>query len=163
MINITKEYLEAEYRRLHKGKKFNGGSLLQYLPELKDLIVQNNYQTVLDYGCGKAVVHNQYKLTDSVTLYDPYYEPYSQKPYGLYDLVICTDVLEHVLEEDVESVLAELHLYTKQLLFLAISTKKAKKTFGNGMNVHITVKPKEWWEDKIKKYSNIKIIRHYTD
>lgn len=38
---------------------------------------------------------------DSITLYDPGYEPYSTLPVGDFDGVICTDVLEHCPEEDI--------------------------------------------------------------
>lgn len=160
---MDKEYIESEYRRMHDGKMFNGGSLEPHLSEIKKLIEKYECKKILDYGCGKASVHKTHKLGD-VTLYDPYYEPYSQKPSDdmLFDMVICTDVLEHIPEDRVGKVLHELMFFTHKVLFLAICTKPAKKTFKNGENVHLTVKPKEWWEEMLETAKDIQIVRHYT-
>lgn len=158
---MNKDYIASEYRRLHAAKKFSGGCLGVHIPEIKELIGRHDCKTVLDYGCGKASAHHKNKLGD-VTLYDPYYEPYSKKPDGTYDMVICTDVMEHVPEDEVGKVLAELINYTDKVLFLAICTKPAKKTFSDGTNVHLTVRPKEWWESMLTTHKNIEIVRHYS-
>lgn len=158
---MNKEYIASEYRRMHEKKMFGGSSLEIHLPKIKELIEWYDCKTILDYGCGRAKCHEKEKLGD-VTLYDPYYEPYSIKPDSTYDFVICTDVLEHVLEDEVGKVLAELINYTNKILYLSISTKPAKKKFSNGENVHITIKPQEWWEGMIKNAKDITVIKVYT-
>lgn len=159
---MNKEYIANEYRRLHAAKKFSGACLEKHVPEIKNLIKEHGCKTVLDYGCGKATCHRKANFTDKVTLYDPYYEPYSQKPVGTFDMVICTDVMEHIPEDEVGKVLAALLNYTDKVLFLAISTVPAKKTFLDGTNVHLTVRPKEWWESMLSTHKNIQIVRHYS-
>lgn len=161
VLNMSKDYIASEYRRMHDAKMFTGVSLEPHLPEIKELIERYECKTVLDYGCGKATHHKKNTLGE-VTLYDPYYEPYSKKPEGTYDMVICTDVMEHVPEDEVGKVLAELINYADKVLFLAICTKPAKKKFSDGTNVHLTIKPKEWWDDMLSTIKNIEIIRHYS-
>lgn len=160
---MNKEYLASEYYRMHKAKLFNGDSLKLYLPYIKELIKQYDCKSLLDYGCGKAKCHKK-PLTKSVTLYDPYYEPYSKLPEGRFDMVICTDVMEHISEKEVPPIMADLINHTNKVLFLAISTKPAKKVFSNGENVHLTVWPAEKWDKLIDAFisDGVKIVRHYS-
>lgn len=157
---MDKNFIENEYKAMHDKKKFSGSSLERYLTEIKHLIKKYDCKTLLDYGCGKAV-HHKKPLIDT-TLYDPYYSPYSKKPDGTFDMVICTDVMEHIPEEEVGQILAQLINYTDRVLFLAISTVPAKKTFSNGVNVHLTIKPKEWWESMLSCAKDIEIVRCYS-
>lgn len=159
---MNKEYIASEYRRLHAAKKFSGGCLGKYIPEIKELIQQHDCRSVLDYGCGKASAHHKNKLTDNVTLFDPYYEPYSKEPEGFFDIVICTDVMEHIPEDEVGKLLAKLINMTNKVLFFAICTKPAKKKFSDGSNVHLTIRSEEWWDAMIHTAKDIKIIRHYS-
>lgn len=158
---MNKDYIASEYRRLHAAHKFSGACLQKHLPEIKRLITEYDCKTVLDYGCGKATYHKKAKLSNT-TLYDPYYEPYSKVPMGEFDIVICTDVMEHILENEVGKTLAELIGYTKKVLFLAICTKPAHKKFDNGENVHLTIRSKEWWEGMLSTVKDIKVVRHYS-
>lgn len=158
---MNKDYIASEYRRFHANGKFSGACLLHHIPEIKKLINEYDCKTILDYGCGKATYHHKAKLPNT-TLYDPYYEPYSKEPTGTFDMVICTDVMEHVPEDEVGKTLARLIDYTDKVLFLAICTKPALKTFTNGENVHLTVKPKEWWEGMLSTVKDIQIVRHYS-
>lgn len=160
---MNKEYIASEYRRMHKDKKFNGDTFKLYIPGIRALIKKYNCKTVLDYGCGKAKMHPK-DLAETVTLYDPYYEPYSKKPSGTYDMVICTDVLEHIPTDDIRETICELIRYTNKVLFLTICTKPAKKKFKNGENVHLTVKPESWWEEMFADSleTDIDIVRIYT-
>lgn len=160
---MNKEYIASEYRKMHEAKKFNGDSLTMHIPEIKKLIRKYDCKTILDYGCGKAKAHKKEKLGD-VTLYDPYYEPYSKPPQGTFDMVICTDVLEHVPYSDIVRVIKELISLTNKVLFLVISTKPAKKKFSNGENVHLTVKPEIWWNAilAMSMHKSITVVKHYT-
>lgn len=168
VLNMNKEYIASEYRKMHEAKKFNGDSLGMHIPEIKKLIKLYDCKTILDYGCGKAKVHKKEKLGD-VTLYDPYYEPHSKPPQGTFDMVICTDVLEHVPFDEVSQTLENLMGHADKVLFLVISTKPAKKKFTNGENVHLTVRPESWWDamlissiDRKILTGNLTVVKHYT-
>lgn len=160
---MNRDYIASEYRRMHKRNMFRGGSLERYIPAIRQLVKNHTIESLLDYGCGRATHHAKPFVTNT-TLYDPYYEPHSRKPTSTYDLVICTDVMEHVPRPDVVSVLGELIDYADKVLFLAISTRPAKKKFANGENVHVTIMSAEEWDALIDSLNTkgILIIRNYT-
>jgi hypothetical protein len=158
---MDKDFIAKEYIAMHAKKKFSGASLEPHIKEIKSLIKEYDCQTILDYGCGQAQCHKDGKIKGAA-LYDPYVDRYSVKPEGVFDLVICTDVMEHVPEDEVGKTLTELMNYTNKVLYLAIATYPANKKFSNGENVHVTIKPKEWWESMLSTARDIKIVRKYT-
>lgn len=74
----------------------------------------------------------------------------------------CCDVLEHVPEADVERVLANV-LGSARKVFFSIST--VPDHFGpvlDGAPLHLTVRPVEWWTEKLKKLgSKIHFLREH--
>tara|TARA_R100001082_G_scaffold37249_1_gene19603 strand:- start:255 stop:920 length:666 start_codon:yes stop_codon:yes gene_type:complete len=168
--NPSQEYkdLVESYKVLHKGEgKFQGHSLLPCIPYIHKAIIKNNCKTLLDYGCGKALPYNNKRYKElklvkpiqdlwelnSYSLYDPGYEEYSKIPTGKYDMVICTDVLEHIPEQDLEWVLKKIFNYATKAVYLNISCQPAIKHFQEGKfkgrNVHVSVFNEKWWIEKI--------------
>ncbi len=166
--------LEALYRTMHvEGDRlhqispeetFAGTSLRPLVPVIEGLIRRFRAATLLDYGCGKAEGYRTlFQLPDgrkvnglkalwnlkNVTLYDPGYAPFSAYPEGHFDAVINTDVLEHIPEEDIDWILAELFSFAKLFLFVSIACYPAAKDLPNGINAHITLKSPGWWLDKL--------------
>ena len=158
----SQEYYDLidSYKVLHEEEgKFKGISLAPLVPTLIHVTKENNCKTLLDYGCGKAIPYDKDRCKEvglrnpvqelcnieSFDLYDPAYEKYAELPDKKYDIVVCTDVLEHVPEEDLGWVADELIDYAKKLLFLNISCIPALKKFRDGTNVHVSLfKPEEW-------------------
>jgi len=144
------------HAQVHKNpSKFNGHSLLPHENDIKNLIDELEIESVLDYGCGKALGWFGHKFHEKwnipfPTLYDPGFEPFSEKPKGKYDLVICTDVMEHIPENSVEYVLNDIFNYATKAVYFEISKVPAVKKLPNGMNAHLTIKSEEWWQEKIK-------------
>lgn len=130
--------------------------------------------TILDYGCGRAMhTHKRdYNMSDrfkNITIfelfkgmiqcyycYDPAVRRYSTKPTPgtQFDLVAIPDVLEHVPEEGLESVIADAASFLKKdgLLVATIGGLPARCHFANedgsiGENLHCTLKPLVWWID----------------
>jgi hypothetical protein len=178
----SQEYhdLIDSYKVLHQEEgKFKGISLVPLVPTLMSLVKENNCKTLLDYGCGKAIPYdkNRCKEVDlrhpiqklcnlkSFDLYDPAYEKYATLPDKKYDIVVCTDVLEHIAEQDIDYVLTEILSRSKKIVFLNISCQPALKHFKEGKfkgkNVHISVFDPSWWGHKIgniwNKFNNLKV------
>jgi len=65
---------------------------------------------------------------------------------GTYDAVICTDVLEHIPEEFLPAVIANIERLAPHG-YLAISLRESAKRFP--WPLHLTVKPVEWWNEII--------------
>ena len=83
---------------------------------------------------------------------------FSAKPDRRFDLVISTDVLEHIPEESIDKILKDIFNYSDQWVFLTICTREAREILPNGMNAHATVKPEEWWNDKLKDYTRYTVM-----
>jgi 2-polyprenyl-3-methyl-5-hydroxy-6-metoxy-1,4-benzoquinol methylase len=90
------------------------------------LIKKYNIKTILDYGCGKGLFQKALEEAkkagevdiDSVTGYDPGVDKYSKKPTGKFDMVVCTDVLEHIEPLYLQNVLHEIGQYTGKIAYL---------------------------------------------
>ena len=102
---------------------------------------------------------------DSFDLYDPAYPKYNKLSKKKYDIVVCTDVMEHIAEQDIDYVLKDILSHSKKAVFLNISCQPALKHFKEGkfkgQNVHISVFDGVWWSDKVKniwnKFKHLKI------
>lgn len=173
------EYI-LRYRGIHHGrdeflfngrakksdKLFDGSNFLEKLMPAFDVRVKNDASfTVLDYGCGKAL-HLHKRVLEKQTFheryagkvqgyycYDPGYEPYARKPVQSFDYTICADVMEHIPEEHVDEVLAEIGRHTRKSVFFSISGDPAYKSFGDGENLHCTMHDHEWWAKKIIQFT----------
>jgi hypothetical protein len=64
---------------------------------------------------------------------------------GFADLVVCTDVLEHVEPELLDTVLRHLRSLARKAVFVVIATRPSNKTLSDGRNAHLIVETAEWW------------------
>jgi ubiquinone/menaquinone biosynthesis C-methylase UbiE len=67
-----------------------------------------------------------------------------------FDLVLCTDVLEHIPEWDIPNTLKELHRVCGDKLFVSVGMHQERSPFKGYIYTHITLKPKDWWLGKIQ-------------
>ena len=178
----SQEYYDLidSYKIIHQEEgKFKGISLVPLVPTLMSLVKENDCKTLLDYGCGKAIPYDKDRCKEvdlrhpiqklcnlkSFDLYDPAYEKYATLPNKKYDIVVCTDVLEHIAEQDIDYVLTEILSHSKKIVFLNISCQPALKHFKEGKfkgkNVHISVFDPSWWGHKIgniwNKFNHLKV------
>src|ERR1700693_285250 len=99
---ISPEYASLN-QKLHKDNESYGTSGIQYAQDVMNLCFQHNTQDVLDYGCGKSTLANN--LPFKIQQYDPCVERYKAKPWPA-DIVVCTDVLEHIEPDCINDVIA---------------------------------------------------------
>ncbi|HIC80560.1 MAG TPA: hypothetical protein EYH07_13560 [Kiloniellaceae bacterium] len=144
-------------------KTFSGKSLIEHVGPIANLIKLTGATTLLDYGSGKALYYEPYpgEAADSrfksqkewgdtkVTCYDPGYEPYAGPIEQSYDGVICTDVLEHITEEDIPWVLDKLFQHARHFVYAVAACYPAKKFLPDGQNAHCTIQPPEWWREQL--------------
>lgn len=143
---------------------FTGKSLAEHVGPIAEMIRASGTKTVLDYGSGKAKFYAPYpgEATESrfksmrewgdtkVTCYDPGYEPFSGAIDPAYDSVICTDVLEHITEEDIPWVLDKLFTHARHFVYAVAVCYPARKFLPDGRNAHCTVQPSEWWLEQLE-------------
>ena len=179
-LNSSTDYITllGMYKDMHKisDGMFNGRSLLKFVDIIKAYLENNNCKSILDYGCGKGILYtdnynvltteidaplHKYWNLDSYQLFDPAYEEHSKLPAHKKDAVICTDVLEHIAEDDLDWVVSEIFSYAKKIVFLNVACFEALKTLKDGRNAHISVfGPDNWIQflaDKSKDFKHLKI------
>lgn len=148
------EHLIKQYRKMAAaGGSLRGLAILRYREQIADLVRKHKAATLLDYGCGAGDqwrqphrLHRDFGLRwFDVELYDPAFPEHQEKPWGKFDGVLCSDVLEHVPEDEVEAFVATLFSHAKRFVWASVCCRPAKKTFDDGTNLHVTVKPIEWW------------------
>ncbi len=155
----------------HDAKQtFSGVSLTEHIDPIAHLIKLSKAKTVLDFGSGKGKLYHdasgyqansRYKTIPSwgeslVTCYDPGYEPFSKPVDGHYDVVISTDVVEHIPEEDISWVLDKIFAYANHSVYIVAACYPAHKHLPDGTNAHCTLQPPEWWVGQIEQSA-----RHY--
>lgn len=135
---------------------FPGKSIRAAVQDIIRLVAEYDAKTLLDYGCGQGdqyavkKVHKKWGILP--TLYDPASKRHRIKPTGQFDGVICTDVLEHIPEDELDDALTEIFGYAKKFVVLSIATGPAHKKFDDGTNLHVTIKPEEWWRTKLSRF-----------
>lgn len=132
-------HLNAE---MHKAMPEYGAGGHRHADIVRQLM--DGYQTrdVLDYGCGKQTLADA--LGMGVRGYDPCIPGLNLDPWPA-DIVVCTDVLEHVEPDCLESVLRHLAELTRKVCFCVISVAPSLKYLSDGRNTHLCLmRPTEW-------------------
>ena len=162
---MGKNELIHQYKEMHKDENLYAGSTINiHGTSIGQLIGETKTATILDYGCGKAIQylkengHEQYYNGIMPSLYDPGVTKYSKLPDELFDGVICTDVLEHVEGEDLDSIIKEIFTKANKFVYFGICNVPADSYLPDGRNSHVTLKSFDWWVNKVFLLSNPDVI-----
>lgn len=152
---MTNKHVDM-YKQMHERTKiFSGRKTAIHSYKINSLIGKTGSKTLLDYGCGKGRQYSERELDKhwgvDVACYDPGVPEFSVLPDGKFDGVICVDVLEHVPEYAIEEVLENIFNKADKFIFMNVALFPSKKGLPNGENCHVTLKPTEWWLEKIEK------------
>lgn len=144
---------------------FDGQSLRGHIDGIRELVASTGARSILDFGSGKARHYKEPRIrlsrnreipglqtywgVDEIACYDPGVEEYALYPDHSRDGVVCTDVLEHIPEDDIGWLLEELFGLADKFVYANIAGYPATKVLPNGWNAHVTVKPRIWWREKI--------------
>jgi len=116
---------------------------------VKKMANESGFVSVLDYGCGKGYLAKS--LPFPIYEYDPAIPGKTESPRPA-DLVVCTDVLEHIEPDKLHFVLDDLARCVKQSGFFVINTTTSTKVLADGRNSHLIVKDKGWWMEKLLEH-----------
>lgn len=152
--------LRPLYREMvETGDNFQGLSLLQHSGDIGQIVRDVGAVSVLDFGSGRGnaylppyEVHKAWGI-ERPTLYDPAFKTHDTLPPDgvLFDLVICSDVLEHIPEPQVKEFVFDLFELSSKFVWASVCCRLAKKCFPDGRNLHVTVRPLDWWCDVFAK------------
>lgn len=141
---ISEEYARLN-ARLHSDRPDYGTSGQRWAPVVAALADRVSAGQILDYGCGKQTLAASlpgYKVIG----YDPAIPALSSQPQCA-DVVVCTDVLEHVEPDCIDDVLDDLCRVTGKAALVTVATRPAVKTLADGRNAHLTIQPFSWWRE----------------
>src|SRR5205814_10155490 len=126
----------------------------KYAPVVTGLVARFKPKSILDYGCGKGYLAKA--LDFPIWEYDPAV-PGKDNPPRPAELVICSDVLEHIEPDKLDLALDDIKRCVIKLAFFAIYTGPAKKTYADGRNTHLSQHDSDWWLAKLKESFDVGI------
>lgn len=152
MTLITEGYRE-QLESLHTERADFGKGGSKWAHAVMKMCALLETDDVLDYGCGKGELnlHMPYQIQ----CYDPAVYKYRHTPEPA-DIVVSTDVLEHIEPDCLDDLLADLKRCVKKLGLFAIHTGPAVKYLPDGRNAHLIQKPGEWWNEKLAHLFDIR-------
>lgn len=159
-MKITEEYVDLN-TQLHEKFPSYGTSGKNWADAVFFLHKYFNIKKVLDYGCGKQTLAAALPNLKIIG-YDPAIPMVSAKPVPA-ELVVCGDVLEHIEPELLDEVISDLHMLSKKMTFIVLSTREAKKTLSDGRNAHLIVKSPIWWIKKFENNFDILVVHYKED
>jgi 2-polyprenyl-3-methyl-5-hydroxy-6-metoxy-1,4-benzoquinol methylase len=159
-MKITEEYIDLN-TRLHEKFPSYGTSGKNWADAVAFLHKSFDFKEILDYGCGKQTLAAALP-TLKIVGYDPAIPIVSERPVPA-ELVVCGDVLEHIEPELLDEVILDLHMLSKKMTFIVLSTREAKKTLSDGRNAHLIVKSPVWWIKKFENKFDILVVHFKKD
>lgn len=121
-----------------------GVSGWKWIPRIREVLSQFECFSVLDYGAGKGTLKEKLDDYAPTANYDPITFPGDPEPA---DLVVCTDVLEHVEPECRDDVLSHIKALANKAVFIVVPLHPPEKH-----GPHLTSQPLDWWEDLLAEY-----------
>jgi hypothetical protein len=147
---ITPGYV-ALLRDLHAQPRGFGASGRKHVDAVLAFAAETGSLSILDYGCGQGTLGAALRAKGwggKLHEYDPAVPGKEALPEPA-DLVVCSDVLEHVEPDHLEAVLGHIRSLARRAAYLYVSTQPAHKVLGDGRNAHLIVAAPEWWRARI--------------
>lgn len=151
-MNLISNEYRSQNAQLHESRPDYGTTAPKYAAIIAQIADNIGAKTILDYGCGKALLS---KALPGVLNYDPAIEEYSTPPEPA-DLLVSLDVLEHIEPECLDNVLRDMSRLMKRSAFLTVATVPAKKALPDGRNAHLIVEDYKWWLPKLWEHFEVK-------
>lgn len=149
---ISREYREMQ-QQLHAAPRGYGGRGDKWAGVVIQLALAYKATSILDYGSGEGTLAKTLREQPigviRIDEYDPAI-PGKDGPPSFADMVVCTDVLEHVEPERLDAVLQHLKMLARKVLWVVISTKDSNKVLADGRNAHLIIQPGAWWKQRLR-------------
>ena len=159
MDSLISDYYKEMLQEYHKDRSW-GGTGRRHADEILELAKQFRCFDALDYGssdhedCLKRHFQRNYPGQLLFYEYDPAIPHKSALP-SPKDMLVCTDVLEHIEPDKLDNVLLHMKNCMRKCGFFVISTIPAKAVLPNGVNAHLIIEDKKWWRAKVSNFFGI--------
>lgn len=148
-VDLISPAYREEQRRLHAEPRGYGQRGRKWAPQILELVARCDGGSVLDYGCGQgslaAALAGQPGVL-RIAEYDPAIMGKDGRP-AFADIVVCTDVMEHVEPRYIVTVIDHLASLTRKFLFLVVSLVPTAKTLSDGRQAHISLYDVPFWRE----------------
>lgn len=149
VVDLISPAYVAEQRYLHALPKGYGGKGHKWAATVAAIVADLGCGSVLDYGCGQGALGAALRMRGyEVRDYDPAIDGKDQPP-SFADLVVCTDVLEHVEPALLQNVLTHLRQLARKAIFLVVALDPSNKVLTDGRNAHLIQAEPAWWDAEI--------------
>lgn len=159
----NKDYFEGKNKVAYDSYSQAGGLLNTFATWTNELFKP---ESVLDVGCAYGFVvkrfqdlgipatgieYSPFAVSQAVTknIFEGDVRDLSRFKNNSFDLVLGTELLEHIPEDDLFKAVKEMYRVSKCFIFLLICTSNSEhieSRGGKGDPSHITLKPRWWWE-----------------
>lgn len=143
--------LVGDYEKFHAAGSY-GETGWKSLPDILPHLIALKPRSLIDYGCGQSDLADIVSAKCGVELvgrFDPAIPMYAEKPEQTFDVLISVDVLEHVPDAEIDTVVKEMASFARDALII-IDTGPAKKFLSDGSNAHVSQHSSEWWLERMK-------------
>lgn len=169
---FDRDYYEDGVRKHLSGYQEYKWMPTRSIPEAMDIINNFTFNSCVDYGCAKGFLVHALRILgkdaygEDISEYainncHPKVKKYLSLPNNkLYDLLIAKDILEHVPENTLPSLLKQFTTKSKQFFFvIPLGDNDMFRIREYEVDItHVTKKDEEWWIDLFKS-CNIKITK----
>lgn len=150
---ISDEYLRLQ-RKLHAscGEKGYGNSGRKQARNVLNFAEKVRTPRILDYGCGEGTLKTALRELGcklDIMEYDPAVKGREKLPKPS-ELVVCTDVLEHVEPEKIDAVIKHIFNLTKKAAYILVATRPASRVLADGRNAHLIQERPAYWAAKLR-------------
>lgn len=152
-----------QYRKYSPGERI--------LPEIQESLQMPEGSSIIDFGCGtgraaQALYNQGYKVTgtdiahnclDTGMSFEFLVHDLTQPLEQEWDFGICTDVMEHIPTDDVDTVLENIS-NTAPVTYFQIAM--FRDSFGKhiGERLHMTVQQADWWKSALLNHFSEVVI-----
>jgi hypothetical protein len=138
----------------HRPNWGNGGQ--RHVDTIISIIDTYRIKSLLDYGCGHGMILAKINerlgpKAPALAGYDPGIPERSALPAPA-ELLVSTDVLEHVEPDLIENVGRHMRQLALRYAYINVHTGPANAKLPDGRNAHLIQKPAEWWQEFLRAH-----------
>lgn len=157
-MKLINEAYKEQLQSMHQEPKaFYRGT--KVLGKIDEFLEKYQPSSLIDFGCGKGDLHKL--LAESINKtagYDPGVKEFENLPTDSFDVLISTDVLEHIEPEMIDETLKAINSLFIKSCYLLIASYPAKKSLPDGRNAHLIIESFDWWKNKLETFIDGKIV-----